>query len=889
MENLQQWQKIKGIVGSALERPTSERAAYLDRMCSQDKELRKEVESLLSAYQDAEQLSEAPWKFEASKKDTEPKVIGPYRLLTELGVGGMGQVWLAEQTEPVRRQVALKLIRAGMYDAATVQRFKAEGQSLAIMDHPAIAKVFDAGTTSAGQPYLVMEYIDGVAITAYCDTMKLNIRERQQLFIHVCEGVQHAHQKAVIHRDLKQSNILIVEVDGKPFPRIIDFGLAKATSPLIPGETLFTQVGAFLGTPGYVSPEQADPEIRDVDTRTDVYSLGAILYELLTGFLPFDTAEYKQQRPEEFLRKLREEDPLRPSTKISAERERATPKAQSRNTEAKQLITLLRGDLDWITMKALEKDRERRYASPSQFASDIANYLENQPVIARPVSTAYRVRKYVRRNRVGVAVFSGALVLLMAFAVMQAMELRRITRERDRADRIAEFMTNMFKVSDPSQARGNTITAREILDKSSKEIDTELAKDPELQAQLMQVMGQVYGNLGLYGVAHGLLTRAVETRRDLFGLDNPQTLSSIEQLGWNLDKEGRYSEAENLQREALDAQRRVLGPKHPNTLEAMSNLAWSFKEESRYAEAERLQREVLELRSQALGWDHPDTVASMTELAASLSGQGHFAEAEKLEKEALEVQRRVLGPEHPQTLMSMNNLGTTLSQEGHYAEAEKLQRETLDLQRRILGLQHPDTYRSMINLADTLQQERRYAEAEIALREAIDVERRVLGPKHPLTLSAMNNLVNTLNKEGRWAEAEKVGRNTLQIRQRVLGPEHRSTLMSMENLAYSLMGEGHLSDAEKLQRNTIEIQRRVLGPEHPDTGDAMYTLAVIEEHEGKRDEALKTLRDAIEHGLPPEEGLDMETDPDLKSLHGDPRFAALVAQTKKRTPVHTNP
>src|SRR5215813_2759044 len=349
MEKLQQWQRVKEIVGSALERPLAERDAYLDQVCSQDSALRTEVESLIAAHGDAYRLSESPWREQSVEPETQPKQIGPYRLLKELGVGGMGQVWLSEQTEPVHRQVALKLIRAGMYDGSTVQRFKAERQSLAIMEHPAIAKVFDAGTTAAGQPYLVMEYVDGLPITEYCDSKKLNIRERLDLFVRVCEGVQHAHQKAIIHRDLKPSNILVVEVDGKTMPRIIDFGLAKATTPLVAGEMLFTQAGTFLGTPGYISPEQADPESRDIDTRTDVYSLGVILYELLTGFLPFDTTDWKKRRPEEVLRELRESDSPRPSTRVSTDRKLASSTAFARSTNPKHLATLLRGDLDWVT------------------------------------------------------------------------------------------------------------------------------------------------------------------------------------------------------------------------------------------------------------------------------------------------------------------------------------------------------------------------------------------------------------------------------------------------------------------------------------------------------------------------------------------------------------
>ncbi len=878
MATPEQWPKIKEIVGAALEREPNERDAFLDQACSQNGELRAEVESLLAAHADADGLSAHPWATTVPEA-TESKTIGPYRLVRELGVGGMGQVWLAEQTEPVRRPVALKLIKAGMYDPAMVQRFQGERQSLASMDHPAIAKVFDAGATPTGQPYFVMEYVAGLPITDYCDHQKLGIPERLKLFIQVCEGVQHAHQKAIIHRDLKPSNILVVEVDGKAMPRIIDFGLAKATAA--PAQTLFTQVGAFLGTPGYMSPEQADPEVRDVDTRTDVYSLGVILYELLTGFLPFDRTAWKKQRLEEVLRQLRETDPPRPSTRVSTNRDTSTARAEARSTEPRQLVTLLRGDLDWITLKALEKDRERRYGTPSELGADVERYLENRPIEARPASTAYRVRKYVRRHAVGVGVGLGAVALLMAFAVTQAVELRRITRERDRADRITGFMTDMFKVSDPSEARGNSITAHEILDRSSKQIDTGLARDPELQAQMMDVMGEVYGNLGLYGRAQVLLTQAVAIRRRLLGASHPQTLSSMDDLGWTLNREGRYTEAEKLQRETLAARRRVLGPEHPDTLRSMTNLAGTLTLEGHYPEAENLQRETLDIQRRILGAEHPEVLRSMSSLANTASREGHYAEAEKLQRETLDIQRRVLGTEHPDTLRSMSNLGNTLAREGRYAEAEKLQQESLDLHQHILGPEHADTLAAMTDLAVSVKRQGRYPGAEKLERQALDIQRRVLGPEHPSTLMTMNNLSNTLNLEGRYADAEKLLRTTLDIKRRVLGPEHPETLRSMVNLATSMMHEGHYADAEKLERETLDIRRRVLGPDHPDTALSMYNLAIVEERAGKREEALRLLREAINHGLSAGNTLGIEKDPDFKSLHGDPRFTALVAEAQQ--------
>jgi eukaryotic-like serine/threonine-protein kinase len=762
------WQKVKEIVGAALERHPSQRAAYLDEACQRSRSLRAEVESLLSAHAESSPLSESALTLGPADESQIADSIGPYRLIERLGEGGMGQVWLAEQLSPVRRSVALKLIRAGIYDDSALRRFQTDRQLLANMDHPAIAKVFDAGATPAGQPYFVMEYVPGTAITEYCDRKKFTVEQRLELFLRVCQGVQHAHQKAILHRDLKPSNILVVEVDGHATPRIIDFGLAKPLTPGVSEESLHTRIGGFVGTPGYMSPEQADPGVRDVDTRTDVYSMGVVLYQLLTGSLPFDTARWNQQPLEDVLRYLREHEPLQPSTRLGSDREILTSRAELCSSEPRQLVSTLRGDLDWITMKALEKDRNRRYSAVSEFAADVAHYMNHEPVLARPASSAYRLRKYVRRHRVGVSVAVVVALLLASFSIIQALQLQRITRERDRADleaaaskNVSDFLVGLFRVSDPSEARGNSITAREILDQGRARIDTGLAGQPVLQARLLQTMGEVYEALGLYSRARPLFQQALESRRHELGPEAAETLASMDRLSENMEREGHYPEAESLARETLETRRRVLGAEHADTIASVHTLAAITLSEGHYAQSEQLNRDALQIDQRVFGAEHPLTLTTMSYLARALSEQGKYPEAEALLRRALEAEQRVLGPENAKTLAVMHNLGIDLRMSGQTAEAEKIDRDSLEIRRRVLGPEHPETLASMLELAASLDDLHRYAEAEVLYRQNLAVVRRTLGPEHPDGASVEYNLACNLALRGRRAGAIALLRDAL--------------------------------------------------------------------------------------------------------------------------------
>jgi len=761
-------------------------------------------------------------------------VIGRYHLLQRIGEGGMGEVWLAEQKEPVRRRVALKLVKAGMSSREVIARFESERQALAVMDHPAIAKVFDAGSTPQGAPYFVMEYVAGVPITAYCDNHRLSTRERLELFMHVCEGVQHAHQKAIIHRDLKPSNILVTEVDGKPAPKIIDFGVAKALTQKLSAEAMFTRVGAMIGTPEYMSPEQASSAGEDIDTRTDVYSLGVIFYELLAGVPPLDL---RKGTLEEFLRKLREDDAPKPSSRLrTQDPATSTELARKRHTEPRTLAKQMRGELDAIALKALEKDRSRRYGSPSDFAADIGRYLRNEAVLAVPPSVAYRARKFARRYRVALVTACAFVLVLVAAAVISIRQSIRANREAAVAQAVDDFLQNdllgqasAYKQSKPDPK----ITVRDVLDRAAQRIQGKFEKQPEVEAAIRGTIGQTYEDLGLYPEAQSQLERALDLQRRALGAKNPETLKTMSRLGRLAWLQGKYSEGGGLLSQSLEIQRRVLGPQHPDTLYSMSNLAKVYDDQRKYAQAEALFRQTLEIQRRVLGPEHPETLGSLNNLASNYWRQGKYAQAETAFSQVLEASRRLLGSEHPSTLLAMNNLGNTYEAEGKDAEAESLYRQALEVRRRVMGPEHPDTLYSMTCLANIYLKQAKYSQAEALFSQIVEAQRRALGPEHPDTLHSMDGLAVAEDSEGKYAEAERLFSQTLEGMRHALGPDHPYTLRALVNLGDTAADQGKHAQAEALFDQAVGTATRALGPENPDTLSFLSEFAFVYQREGK--------------------------------------------------------
>jgi serine/threonine protein kinase/tetratricopeptide (TPR) repeat protein len=922
--------RVKSIFNDALERAGAERVAFLDGACGGDAALRAQVEALLAVHagageflseqtsddvpagDSAEFASAVTTAVPAPLSERPGTVIGPYKLLQQIGEGGFGVVFMAEQEQPVRRRVALKIIKLGMDTKQVVARFEAERQALALMEHPNIAKVLDGGATEAGRPYFVMELVKGDPVTDYCDRNNLSTQQRLELFRSICHAVQHAHQKGIIHRDLKPGNVLVTVADGVPIPMVIDFGIAKATSARLTEKTVFTEFRQLIGTPEYMSPEQAEMSGVDIDTRSDIYSLGVLLYELLTGTTPFTGRKLRSAAFGELQRIIREEEPERPSTRVSGLRSASTAVhggsnitpdeaaadepdtsiefvARHRHTDPRALVRSLRGDLDWIVMRCLEKDRTRRYETANGLALDIDRYLRDEPVSAGPPSARYRVRKFVRRNRgkvaagvaisallvVGVAGTTGGMVWALreaaaarkaetaeAAARAQAQQnAERAAREAAEASRQAAIAAavNAFLNQDllaavaPSTetGRGRDVRMREVLDEASRRIDAasrsggRFAGEPLVEAAVRETLGETYLHLGEFKAAEPHVERALEIHGRVLGPEHRLTLAAVRRRCTLLREMGRYEEAESVLRRLREVLERVAGGDDPQTLLAMNDLAAVYSGQGRYDEALELDARVLDARERVLGPDHPATIGSIANIGLRHLELGRYDEAERYLERAVELAGQTLGEESLETHGAFNNLGLLYLRQNRLEEAEQLYGRVLELSKEVFGPTHRSTIGAMHNLALVYTRQYRSGEAEALYRAAIELQRSVLGEDHPDVFLTMNALASVLSDQGEVDEAEALFRQVIEGRGRVLPRDHAHTLTTITNLAALLYRQGRHDEAVPLFQEALDAQRRVLGESHPDTLETLNGLGCMYHDMGRLDEAEAILRETL--------------------------------------------
>jgi tetratricopeptide (TPR) repeat protein/tRNA A-37 threonylcarbamoyl transferase component Bud32 len=858
-------QEVRRVFLELAELPGAARAAALARACGGDPALRREVEALLRADGAAGAFLSSPTAAAAPPAAGEAPVeagqmIGRYKLLQSIGEGGMGAVWLAEQREPVKRRVALKIIKLGMDTKQVIARFEAERQALALMDHLNIAKVLDAGSTESGRPYFVMEYINGVPILEYCDRERLATKERLELFVSVCHAIQHAHQKGVIHRDIKPSNVLVTLHDGVPVPKVIDFGIAKATSAELTSKTLFTEHRQLIGTPAYMSPEQAEMSGLDIDTRSDVYSLGVLLYELLTGTTPFDIRALLESGFAEMMRAIREDEPHKPSTRVSSLGDTAARTAEVRRVDTKKLGASLRGDLDWIVMKCLEKDRTRRYESASGLAADIKRHLGDEPVTAGPPGAAYQLRKFVKRHRgrviAGVVV---ALVLVLgvvgttagliralaeseradgeaskaklaaaaeAAAKVTAQENEQLARAearraeaakeeearaRRRAETIRDFVIVALKAGDAHNAGGGQdVTILSAMDGAIADIESgRFGDDPEIEAALKSTIALILRNNGRLDEALALNEDALATHRRLHPGDHADVAASLNGVASVLSALGRRAETERLMRESLEMYRRLYEGDNRHVAALLNNLGELLDSVGRAAEAEPMLVQALEMHRRLLPGDHRDVAMSLDNLAKVRDSLGRYDEAEALYLEALEMRRRLHGGDHPDLAVGLNNLGVLRSSQGRMSEAEPLLVQALEMRRRLFEGDHPVVAEALGNLAMTRLALGRLAEAEPLIAEGLEMNRRLFPGDHPGVAHSLYTLSAVQLSLGHAAEAESVCLEAVEMHRRLFPGDHLGVAMSLVNLTRARQALHRPAEARASLDEAVAMLRRL--------------------------------------------------------------------------------
>ena len=826
--------QLRALFDRALDLPAPARTKFLDGKCGHDPDLKRRLVAMLAAADDehgltnpsGEVTSASPSAASAAVGEGPGTRIGPYKLLQQVGEGGFGVVFLAEQEQPVARKVALKIIKLGMDTRQVVARFEQERQALAMMEHPNIARVLDAGATTTGRPYFVMELVKGAPIVEYCDKNNLTIEERLELFAHVCSAVQHAHGKGIIHRDLKPSNILVGTQDGRPQPKVIDFGIAKATSQKLTDKTLFTEHQQVIGTLQYMSPEQAEGSL-DIDTRTDVYSLGILLYELLTGSTPFDKETLRDAMYGEIRRMIREVEPPRPSTRLSESHDALASIAAHRRIEPRRLGLLLRGELDWIVMKALEKDRARRYETANGLAMDVRRYLVGDAVVAAPPSAGYRLRKFVQRHRAIVSAAAAVAIALLLGVVAFAWQARVAAGERDRArllqeseaqariaaqenaqkaidqakraeaaqaeeakartraETIAEFVTTALRASDVNNAGGRAgMTILAAMDNAIADIASgRFQDDPETEAHLRNTIATILRNNGRPAEAHSLALQALQTHQRLHPGDHPDVAAGLNDVAWALVALGRRAEAEPLMVQSLQMYQRLYQGDNQHIAALLNNVADVREDLGRAAEAEPLLEQALAMYRRLHQGDHRSVAKCLDNLAGVRSALGRFAEAEPLYVQALEMRQRLYHGDHPDLAVGLNNLAFVRVHLGRSEAAEPLFAQALAMRRRLFPGDHPDVAQALTNLGFLHADLGDAEQAEPLITEAAAMNRRLFPGDHPGTAHCLFTLGSLHIAMGQVAEAEPVCLESLQMHQRLYPGDHMGVALSFSNLA----------------------------------------------------------------------------------------------------------
>jgi serine/threonine protein kinase len=914
-----------------------DRAAVLDRECASDLELRRRVLALLHSHDEPDHFLDQPivrpvppsWS-ELARRDgvalfdssadhslgmppvsrgeapsrvvatsaasnvmTEGpgSCIGPYKLLERIGSGGMGAVYLAEQEQPVRRRVALKIIKPGMDSEQVIARFEAERQALAMMDHQNIARVLDAGTTDAGRPYFVMELVHGVSITEYSNQNELTPRERLELFIATCQAIQHAHQNGIIHRDIKPSNVLVALYEGRPIAKVIDFGVAKAIGERLSVRTMFTQLGTIVGTIEYMSPEQAEMSAPDVDTRSDIYSLGVLLYELLTGTTPLEREKTLGLAYADVLRRIREEEPPKPSTRLKESKETLPLISAQRKSEPARLTKLMRGELDWIVMKSLEKDRTRRYQTASDFARDVERYLKGDVVEACPPSASYRLLKVARKNRAALGTVASFAVLLFVGTVLSCVQAVRATRaeavaisqatrakmaeeqsrlernravaaeaqakgEGERAERSAAearavlgfFQDQVLSAARPEgqeRGLGKDVTMRTVVDVAEPKIAGAFPGQPTTEASVRSVLGQSYYDLGEPVLAVRQLQRALELRTAHLGPDHPDTLDNQNNLALAYLAAGQHDRAIPLLERTVAARSAKLGSDHPDTLSSENNLAMVYQANGALDRAIPLLERTLAVRSAKLGPDHPDTLTSQSNLANGYRVTGQLERALLLSERTVAGRMAKLGSDHPDTIASRNTLAITYRDAGRDDRAIPLLERTLEMGMAKLGLDHPRVLITQSILASAYRDAGQLDRAIPLLERTLATQTAKLGPDHPNTLISRNELANAYRDAGQFDRAIPMLERTLALLAAKLGSDHIRSHIPQNSLAIAYRDAGRLDRSIPLFERTLEARSAKLGPDHPDTLTCQNNLALAYQFAGQLDRAISLLESTL--------------------------------------------